>query len=162
MKCKQFVVALEDYLGRHPGALAADLPHALQPHASACPRCQRRWSTAARSRLLLGGLRPSPEAVEAGLDPFFLTRLQARIYAQEHAPALFGLRGWQIAGRDLVLAAVLFAGTLGSFLYNFHRIETPNADEAMVLDVPHLNPQHPSDDHVRPKLADVMLNLMNP
>ena len=161
MKCKQFVVALEDYLGRHSGVLAAELPHALQPHASACRRCQQRWSTAARSRLLLGGLRHPPEA-EPALDPYFFTRLQARIHAQQHAPSLFGLRGWQIAGRDLVLAAVLFAGTLGSFLYNFHRIETPNADEAMVLDVPHLNPQHPSDDHVRPKLADAMLNLMNP
>ncbi|MGH9393816.1 MAG: hypothetical protein ACRD1E_06565, partial [Terriglobales bacterium] len=67
-----------------------------------------------------------------------------------------------VRSRDLVLASALFAATLSSFVYNFRRTERPNADEAMVLDVPHLNPMHPADDHVRPQLADVMLNLMNP
>lgn len=160
MKCKHFIVALEDYLGRHPGELLAELPSPLRSHASACARCEHRSRVAFRSRRLLAELRPGDEPCP---DPYFFTRLQARIAAQQqHPPVRFGLRGWQVAGRDLTLAAILFAGTLGSFLYNFHRIESPNADEAMVLDVPHTNPMHPSDDHQRPQLADAMLSLMNP
>ncbi|MGH9482337.1 MAG: hypothetical protein ACRD1L_09620 [Terriglobales bacterium] len=161
--CKQYVVALEDYLARHPGALSASPPPPLASHAATCHACQRSWLTAARSRSLLASVRAGGEP-EPGADgtAYFLTRLHARIREQEGRKAHAGLRGLRIAGRDLALAGVLFAFTLGSFVYNFQRTERPNADEAMVLDVPHLNALHPSDDHVRPQLADAMLNLMNP
>jgi len=153
--CHEFVLALEDHLGLHPGELPEAVPATLELHASNCPACAGRWREAARSRSLLAALRSQTSAA-AMEDGYFWTRLQA---ALEAAPRR---RLIPVGGRDLVLASTLFAVTLGSFLYNFRRIERPNADEAIVLDVPHLNPMHPSDDHVRPQLADVMLNLMNP
>lgn len=160
--CRQFVVEAEDFLATHPEAAPLEVPPALRPHAAACRGCQARWLEASRSRRLLTPLREQAAAQRVP-DPHFLTRVRGRIQLCQAQPS--GWRDWlglNIAARDLVIAAVLFFCTLSAFIYNFHRIERPNADEAMVLDVPHTNPQHPSDDHVRPGMADVMLNLMNP
>lgn len=159
MSCREFLGLLEDYLAQHPGSAPGAVPIRMGGHAQTCRRCQKRWETAVRSRGLLAGLRSNEEPPS---DPYFLGRVRARIREQEARRANAGLRGLHVAGRDLVIAAALFATTLGSFVYNFRRTERPNADEAIVLDVPHLNPMHPSDDHVRPKAADVMLSLMNP
>ncbi|MGH9466215.1 MAG: hypothetical protein ACRD1Y_02555 [Terriglobales bacterium] len=109
--------------------------------------------------MLLANLRPEPGADAAAPDPWFTKRVLARI---ERQSARTGRLQWRIAGRDLALASMLFAATLGTFLYDFHRVERPNADEAIVLDVPHLNAMHPADSHVKPRLADAMMNLMNP
>lgn len=159
MQCTEFILALEDHLACHPGPAGAEPPLRLRDHAEACWRCRDRWHTAAGSRLLLAELREPAQPTE--LPPYFLTRLRAEISRQSQ-PLPRGFRGLRIAARDLVVAALLFTGALGSFLYNFQRTERPNADEAMVLDVPHLNPAHPADDHIRPRNADVMLSLMNP
>lgn len=159
MKCSQFIVALEEYLARHPGSPPDSVPAQWEPHVQACDRCQRRWETAARSRRLLVGLG---SVAEPASDPYFLTRVQARIREMQAHQAAAGLRGLHVAWRDVIIASALFASTLGSFVYNIRRTERPNADEAIVLDVPHLNPMHPSDDHIRPKAADVMMSLMNP
>jgi len=150
--CREFVLALEEHLALHPGALPADIPAPLGLHAAGCSACAQRWHTAGQSRSLMAALR-GPAVVD---DPFFWTRLQARMDGPSRQ------RSFRVGGRELVLASALFAVTLGSFVYNFRRTERPNADEAIALDVPHLNPMHPADDHVRPQMADVMLNLMNP
>ncbi|MGH9476985.1 MAG: hypothetical protein ACRD1C_11730 [Terriglobales bacterium] len=149
---------LEEYLTRHPdaggGLEAGQAPGGLEGHFRACRECRQRWRVTMASRMLLTSLR-SPGGLLA--DPYFYGRVRARIEAL--APAQ---RWVEIRWRHLVLASLLFATALGSFVYNIQRTETPNADEAMVLDVPHLNPQHPEDSHLQPRLADVMLNLMNP
>lgn len=158
--CRSFVLQLEEYLARHPDALTAGsgaVPAQLAPHAQRCRSCRQRWRAAAASRTLLSPLRPPGEPAT---DPLFYGRLRARIATLE---ATRWHPGWaEVRLRHLVLASVLFIAALGSFVYNLHRTETPNADEAMVLDVPHINPQHPADSHAQPRLADVMLNLMNP
>lgn len=161
-QCRQFIVALEDYLARHPNSVAEAPPARLAEHADHCAKCQERWRVATRSRSLLASLRHPAEPGSEAFDAHFLTRLNARVREQERQIAARGFFGLRVAGRDLTLAALLFACTLGSFVYNLQRTERPNADEAMVLDVPHLNPMHPADDHVHPQLADAMLSLMNP
>ncbi|MGH9488421.1 MAG: hypothetical protein ACRD04_12645 [Terriglobales bacterium] len=145
---------MEDYLDGHPGPAAASPPEALGPHVEQCRRCGQRWTVAARSRKLLAPLQRSGEPPA---DPNFYARLRARIEGLEPR-----WRRAEIRWRHVVLAGVLFAMALGAFVYDMHQVETPNADEAMVLDVPHINPNHPVDSHVRPQLADAMENLMNP
>lgn len=160
--CRQFVAAVEEFFDTHPAARPLEPPPLLQEHVAGCPACRSRWQQACQSRRVLDPLRQTGRELEEA-DPAFLLRLHRRIQQQQaRAAGWRGLFRLNIATRDLVLAAVLFLCTLGAFVYNFHRIERPNADEAMVLDVPHTNPQHPSDDHVQPGMADVMLNLMNP
>jgi hypothetical protein len=153
-KCRSYVLALEEFLDQHPGELPPAPAAEWARHGETCRACRRHWQVAAASRHLLSGLPAQPLRP----DPYFLTRLQARL-APQPRPWLGGLRvGW----RGLAVAATLFAVTATSFAYDLHRTESPNADEAMVLDVPHVNALHPSDDHLRPSLSDAMLNLMNP
>ena len=160
--CRQFAVDAEQFLATHPGPAPAEPPVQLRNHAAQCATCRVRWQDASRSRRLLAPWRELA-AEKSHVDPHFLTRLRVHIRQQQARPAGWrALRRLDVAGRDLRIAAVLFLCTLSAFVYTFQHIERPNADEAMVLDVPHLNPQHPSDDHVRPRMADVMLNLMNP
>jgi len=159
MKCRQFIVGVEEYLARHPGTPSRQVPLQLADHAEGCVGCRERWRVAVQSRVLLAGLRPESEPTPV---PFFATRVQARIREQQTRQSASNWAGMNVAWKDLIIAGVLFASTLGSFVYNFRRVERPNVDEAIVLDVPHLNPQHPADDHVTPKPADVMLSLMNP
>lgn len=155
-KCREFKVALETAWDRH-GELTP--PEGWSHHLQRCSHCQADWERAARSRVLLANLRPEAATGGSEPDPWFTRRVMARI---ERQAAGRGQLQWRIAGRDLALASMLFAATLGTFLYDFHRVERPNADEAIVLDVPHLNPMHPADSHARPRLADAMMNLMNP
>ncbi|MGN6592636.1 MAG: hypothetical protein ACTHJX_07050 [Terriglobales bacterium] len=153
-KCRSYVLAVEEFLDKHPGALPPAPAAGWAHHGEICPACRQHWQVAATSRQLLSGLQPQP----LRSDPYFVQRLQARL-APPSAPWLGGLRvGW----RGLAVAATLFAVTATSFAYDLHRTESPNSDEAMVLDVPHVNALHPSDDHLRPSLSDAMLNLMNP
>ena len=154
LSCRPFLLQLEEFLDQHPGPLPSLPPGEWGHHSRHCSACLERWRTAARSRILLAGLQAPPAAP----DPYFFQRLQTRL-APQPRPWLGGLR---ISWRSLTLAGTLFAVTATSFAYDLHRTETPNADEAMVLDVPHVNAMHPSDDHVRPTLSDAMLNLMNP
>lgn len=162
--CRQFAVDAEQFLATHTGLSPAEPPVQLRSHAAQCAPCRARWQDACRSRHLLAPLRELAAAADkSNSDPHFLTRLRVRIRQQQARPTGWRtLRRLDVAGRDLLIAAVLFLCTLSAFVYTFHHIERPNADEAMVLDVPHLNPQHPTDDHARPGMADVMLNLMNP
>lgn len=148
---------VEDFLERQP-APGTELPAGLAEHAAGCRACATQIENALRSHWLLQALQAEAEPA----DDYFGTRLRARLEALQAARRRGWMRGLSVAGRDLALAAALFATMLGSFLYNFQRTERPNADEAMALDVPHLNPMHPSDDHLRPKPVDVMVNLMNP
>ncbi|MGH9478435.1 MAG: hypothetical protein ACRD1A_04325 [Terriglobales bacterium] len=134
-------------------------PPGWNRHLETCRHCQADWERAARSRVLLASLRAEPDASATEPDPWFARRVLARIERESARP---GRLKWKIAGRELALASMLFAATLGTFIYDFHRVERPNADEAIVLDVPHLNPMHPADSHLQPRMSDVMLNLMNP
>ena len=158
MNCSQFVLELEEDLAAHPG-LPEAIASRLAAHANGCEGCRQHWQTAVETRSLLSGLR----RLDAGVpDPGFAANVGNRILARKARSAWERWRGLTIARRDLVVATVLFVITLGSFVYNFTHIERPNMDEAFALDVPHLNPQHPSDDHLRPRNADAMLNLMTP
>lgn len=160
MKCAAFKVQLEEWLER--GGAAA-LPGALRAHADGCARCRQGVEAALRSRVLLRALG---RGVATEPSPYFAECVRARIQAAKRVQAWGQAWGWmsglRVAGRDLVLATALFGLMLGSFIYNFQRTERPNSDEAMALDVPHTNPMHPADDHVRPRAADAMLSLMNP
>jgi hypothetical protein len=158
-KCRAFVLAVEDYLAQHP-ASQPQLPSRLEAHARDCARCRRGWETARQGRQLLAAIRVEGERPT---EPFFLTRVQARIAQEEQRRAqAAGFLGRPVRWRDVAIAGAFFAATLCTFVYDVHRTEAPNADEAIALDVPHLNPNHPAGSHVRPKLADAMLNLMNP
>jgi hypothetical protein len=157
-KCHQFVLGIEDYLAQHPGP-DVSLPSRLERHALRCRSCRKGWEEARRSRRLLAQLRLEGEPPA---EPFFLTRVQARIEAEARRRAHSGLLGRPVRWRDVAIAGALFAATLCTFVYDVQRTERPNADEAIALDVPHLNPNHPAGSHVKPKLADAMLNLMNP
>jgi hypothetical protein len=157
-KCQEFVLGIEDYLAQHPGP-EAQLPSRLEAHAQRCGRCREGWERAQRSRRLLAAVRVEGEPPA---EPFFLTRVQARIEVEARRRTKAGLLGRPVRWRDVAIAGALFAATLCTFVYDVHRTERPNADEAIALDVPHLNPNHPAGSHVKPKLADAMLNLMNP
>lgn len=152
-ECRRFIREAEDFLATHPGALEAT-PARLVRHLGTCPPCMHRWRVMLASHCLLGSLQAEKEPAA---DPYFYERVRARIQALQPR-----YRRAEIRWLHLALAAALFIAALGSFAYNLHRTEMPNADEAMALDVPHLNPQHPADSHLRPRLADAMLNLMNP
>ena len=157
MKCGDFVLELEEFLAAHPGA-PGTMPAHLKVHAEVCGACTARWRTAARSRLLLMELRP-PEPPAA--DPYFLNRVRARIQAQRGRP-FATLAGLRVAWKDLIVAGALCAVTLGAFVYNLRRTERPNADEAIVLDVPHIDPHHPADSHRQPQTADALVSLIYP
>ncbi len=157
-KCREFVWGMEEYLAQHPGP-DPQLPSRLEPHVRRCGACSAGWERAVRSRQLLAGLRVEGEPPA---EPYFLARVAARIEAEERRRARSRLLGRPVRWRDVALAGTLFAATLCTFVYGVRRTERRNADEAIVLDVPHLNPNHPAASHVKPKLADVMLNLMNP
>lgn len=152
-ECRRFIREAEDFLATHPGTLGCT-PARLGPHLGSCRACTHRWRVMLASHCLLSSLQAEKEPAA---DPYFYERVRARIQALQPR-----YRRTEIRWLHLALAAALFVAALGSFAYNLHRTEMPNADEAMALDVPHLNPQHPADSHVRPRLADAMLNLMNP
>lgn len=156
MSCSRFVRGLEEYLDSHPETLQVN--GELGAHASRCRRCRSVMDDALRSRLLLVSLR-APQ--EESTDPYFLTRLHARIEA-ESAQRPLGFLQRRLAWRDVLAATLLFAVSLGSFVYDVHHTETPNVDEAMVLDVPHVHPQHPLLDHRHTTPTDVLLSLLNP
>ncbi|TAN21804.1 MAG: hypothetical protein EPN33_09070 [Acidobacteria bacterium] len=151
--CRRFIREAEDFLATHPGA-AGGAPVRLAPHLGICRLCTRRWQVMLASHSLLHRLQAEKEPAA---DPYFYERLRARIQTLQPR-----YRRAEIRWLHLALAAALFVAALGSFAYNLQRTEMPNADEAMALDVPHINPQHPADSHVQPRLADAMLNLMNP
>ncbi|MGH9412447.1 MAG: hypothetical protein ACRD0Y_01785 [Terriglobales bacterium] len=153
VECRSFVRAAEEFLASHPGAVTYT-PARLASHLERCRRCLQRWQSALASRELLTSLRSEGELAA---DPYFYSRLRTRIGAMRRRSGMAEIRWLHLA-----LAMALFFVALGSFAYNLHRTETPNADEAMALDVPHINPQHPADSHAQPRLADAMLNLMNP
>ncbi len=157
-KCRAFIMGMEEYLAQHAGP-EPQLPSRLAAHAERCPACRGGWQDALRSRQLLAGLRLEGEPPA---QPFFLARVRVRIQEEAERRARSRLLGRPVRWRDVAIAGALFAATLCTFVYDVHRTERPNVDEAMVLDVPHLNPNHPAASHVKPKLADVMLNLMNP
>ncbi|MGH9468045.1 MAG: hypothetical protein ACRD1Y_11895 [Terriglobales bacterium] len=152
--CRKFILAAEEFLDGHSGPAPLPIPASMNSHLASCTACRERWATVLRSRSLTLSLQTGEEPA---LDPYFYDRLRARIAAARHGRARFEIR-W----RHVVLACALFLACLSSFAYDMHRTETPNADEAIALDVPHINPQHPSDSHLHPRLADAMLNLMNP
>jgi len=151
-KCHQFAMEVEAYLDRHPGPAPVAVPSQLAAHAGECTTCAEAWTQAAASRTLLSHLAEAPVSEDT---TYLATRVRALIADRER-------RYLPVAWKEMAVAAVLFAFTLGSFVYNIRRTESPNIDEAIALDVPHLNPQHPSDDHQRPGRADVMLTLMQP
>lgn len=156
MRCSSFVRSLEEYLANHPDTMQVN--GELGAHAARCRRCRAHLNSAVRSRLLLASLRtPQQEAV----DPFFLTRLHARIEAQS-AERSRGFLQRRLAWRDVLAATLLFAFSLGSFVYDVHHTEAPNVDEAMVLDVPHVHTQQPLLDHRHTTPTDVLLSLLNP
>lgn len=155
MKCGQFMRACEEYLDLHRDP-SPRLPARLAEHVQTCRRCQSRWQTTVRARGLLALLRPEGELAP---DPDFLARVRARIRDRQMRRRWMAMR---VAWRDLVIALVLFVSAAGLFTYNLRRTEQPNMGEAMALDVPHINPEHPADSHQKPQAADVLLNLMNP
>lgn len=57
-QCQRFVIAVEDYLASHPGALPTETPPALGTHGQECARCRGHWDTAYCSRVLLASLLP--------------------------------------------------------------------------------------------------------
>ena len=152
MRCRQFAIEVEGYLDRHPGPAPASVPTQFAGHARECAACAGAWAQAAASRSLLASMA---DATTPNDIPFMSARVHALIADRER-------RFLPVAWREMVVAAALFAVTLGSFVYNIRRTERPNIDEAIALDVPHLNPLHPSDDHLHPGNADVMLILMRP
>lgn len=156
MRCSGFVRALEDYLASHPDAVQVN--GQLGAHAVGCPRCQQRLELALRSRVVLSALRTPPAE---GVDPYFLTRLQARIEGERRRRSGTPFRR-PLAWRDLAVATMLLVVSLTSFVYDVHRTEAPNVDEAMVLDVPHVNFRHPSLDHRHVTTSDVLMSLLNP
>lgn len=156
MRCSGFIRALEDFLASHPDAVSVN--GQVAAHAAGCQRCQQRLQWALQSRMVLSTLRTPPAE---GVDPYFLTRLQARIES-ERRRRLGSLLQRPLAWRDLAVATMLLVVSLTSFVYDVHRTETPNVDEAMVLDVPHVNFRHPSLDHRHVTASDVLLSLLNP
>lgn len=160
MSCGEFVRNIEQYLSEYVGQVGEDACSGILPdHLQTCRRCAGRWRQALASHRLLASLRePAAEP-----DPYFVTRVQARI-AQTSRPA----PRWQTrfaaqigaARRDLVLAAAVLAITLGSFCFDLQRTETPSIAEAVALDVPHVHWRHPSQDH-GPGATDVLLSLLN-
>lgn len=160
MNCKQFLRHVETHWDRHAGEPAPHLPRELASHAEACPRCAARLRTGQLSRHLLFSLRPpaaaDPAETERQTD-LFVARLRRRLEQREAAAWPYLRVRW----RELAVAGAMFAITLTSFIYNVRRTETPDISEAEVLDVPHVNWQHPSDDH-RAGATDVFLSLLNP
>lgn len=160
MSCGEFARNIEQYLSEYVDQAGENGGSGMLPeHLQTCRRCAERWRQALASHRLLATLRePAAEP-----DPYFLTRVQARI-AQINRPA----PRWQArfaaqigaARRDLVLAAAVLAITLGSFYLDLQRTETPSIAEAVALDVPHVHWRHPSQDH-GPGATDVLLSLLN-
>jgi len=156
MKCRQVQLAFEDRLDALPGVAAEPLGRDIQAHLELCEVCAAEVRRAQQSRMLLSALR---REAEPAADPFFFTRLQARLRAQARPVVSFWHLG--VGRRDLLVAMLIFLVSLGSFVYDVHRIERPSADEAIALDVPHVNTQHPSDDHRAADSQDVMLSLLS-
>src|SRR6185312_9766144 len=128
--CRRFILEIEDLLDRGSACDSARDSRVPQ-HAHACASCGDRWRAAQLSRRLLAGIEPPNRTA----DPYFWTRLQARL----HPVRLPRWSGVGAKARDWAMASALFAATLGLFVYNIKRTEVPNANEAMALDVPHLN-----------------------
>lgn len=156
MRCSRFIRSLEEYLASHPETLQVN--GELGAHAAGCRRCQSHLDDALRSRLLLASLRTTREE---SVDPYFLTRLHARIEA-ESARRSGGFLQRRLAWRDVLAATLLLAFSLGSFVYDVHHTEAPNVDEAMVLDVPHVHSRNPLLDHRHTTPTDVLVSLLNP
>lgn len=154
MSCKEFLRALEDHWDRHSAAERPVLTGELASHAEGCSRCAERVRTGLQSRQLLFSLRE-----ERPVDPFFVVRVRQRIASEAGAGSAW--RRWRVQWRDLLVAGAIFVITLTSFVYDVHRTETPDISEAEVLDVPHVNWQHPADDHTA-GATDVFLSLLNP
>lgn len=156
MRCSGFIRRLEEYLASHPDSLRVN--GELGAHAAGCRRCAQALETALLSRALLASLR---EPLVEETEPAFFTRLHAHIDA-ESAQRARGFLQRPLAWRDLVAATLLLVVSLGSFVYDVQHTETPNVDEAMVLDVPHVHARHPSLDHLHATPTDVLLSLLNP
>ena len=154
MKCRQVQLDFEGRLDAVPGSSSEPLGRDLQAHLESCARCAAEVTAAQQSQWLLGALRREGEPPA---DPYFFTRLQARLRTEARPSITFWHLG--VGRRDLLVATLIFLVSLGSFVYDVHRIEQPNADEAIALDVPHVNVQHPADDH-RADSQDVMLSLL--
>jgi predicted anti-sigma-YlaC factor YlaD len=154
MTCRSFILALEDYFDTHPEG--ARLSRELSQHVAACPACAARYREAAQSRVLMASLRAARPAPQE--DPYFLTRVKALIASQEQ------VRGWlpfRVVWRDVLGALAIFLVTLGTFVYDVHRVESPSVDEAIAVNVPHASADHPAQDHL-PDGQNVMLTLLQP
>jgi hypothetical protein len=157
MKCRSFIPALEEYFDTHPDATSTQqLSRELASHVGVCAECKASYRQALQSRVLLASLRASRRPDSE--DPYFLTRVKARIAAQQ------ARRFWPfvVAWRDVITAVAIFLITLGTFVYDIHRVETPHADEAIAVDAPHVNTAHPADDHEIASAQDVMVTLLTP
>lgn len=161
MNCGEFARNLEQYLSDATG-LAPTVDSAAQPpeHAARCARCGQRWRRAVASQMLLASLRePAPDS-----DPYFFSRIQARIAAAQQESRLRWSARFAAqlgaARRDLILAAAILAITFGSFCFDLQRTESPSIAEAVALDVPHVHWRHPNQDH-GPGATDVLLSLLN-
>jgi hypothetical protein len=157
MTCRQFRLASEEFLDRHGNPSPGPPPAELQHHITACVTCAGQWERALKSRVLLASLR----APEPPVDPYFMQRLQAHLQAATAAREAIR-RPWQLAVgmRQFVAVASIFVVTIAMFVFDMARIERPNVDEAIVLDVPHADALHPADDHLRVDRADVILSLL--
>lgn len=154
MTCRHFQITLENYLESHAEPPLPPITGESGRHMKECPSCAVAFDRALRSRRLLHTLRQdaSPYA-----DAYFLTRLRARIEAaSEPRPA------WPAVlrpGRELLVASCLFLLTLGTFVYNVHRVEAPSIGEAIALDAPHVHARHPNLDHHLRKV-DLLLSVL--
>lgn len=162
MSCGDFNRNLEHYLSDYAGAAARGEAGAWQApeHTLRCARCQERWRQAVAVHGLLASLREAPGET----DPYFFTRVEARIAAAGQASQRSWRARWAAqlgaARRDLIVAGAILALTFGSFCFDLQRTESPSIAEAVALDVPHVHWRHPSQDH-GPGATDVLLSLLN-
>ncbi len=154
MKCRECQIGLETYLDAHRDIAAAKPGGELGRHLEACLECEQAYQKALIGRRLLYSLRRQAPSEP---DPYFTTRLRARIAAGQARPAWYELLR---PGREMLAAACLFAATLGLFAFNFHRIEAPNISEAMAMDAPHVHYHHPEIDH-HPAKVDTLLSVLS-
>ena len=156
MTCRNFRTALEEYFDTRPAvgpSASGGLSRDLSDHVRTCKHCAGEYRDAVRSRILLSSLK---DEAQPQADPYFFTRLQARIREQARSFSVWRL---PLGVRDVVAVVAVFLIMLGTFIFNFQRLESPNIDEAIAVDVPHVNALHPSDDH-QPHSEDVMLSLL--
>lgn len=164
MNCAAFMRGVEDYFSLRPCSEpgpAPGLPPALTAHAATCRSCAAQFERARRSRVLLAALVSAAPA-ETEPDPYFYTRLRARI-ASEARARQHPLYALGVAWRHVAVAGLLCALTVGAFICGVEITEAPKADAAIAIEVPRSSPyQAATARDGQANSVDMMVSLLIP